>query len=454
MLQSSSSDLDYWTDRLRDREKCFFPTLNDTVEGPDSRQRVQVITPDLALLNKFCQDYDLKLGTVFQAAWALVLRSYTGVDDVCFGYAEDSHDILPSHLTLAGESGLRHALDSLEATWKDNLKYTACSVEDIEEALELGRGGIFNTVVTCSKIGGQLKSSTADGNTNGQKVPDQVVDGKRGNEHEYMGNSGSPYMIVVNTTLSPTWIQMDLSYQSSHLSNGQAANVASALERALLCVLNGITETVGEQYLFSDYHQEQVNGWNRNRPEWTDLTLHEAIATQVRAQPDALAIRAWDEEWTFREVDELSSTLAQHLVDLGVRIGMRIPLIFERSGWWVVALLAVSKAGGAFVPVDCTQPILRIKDIIKDVEPQFLLSSSQYSTLLADSVQTTVVVSRAALEKLSSSIGISSSLPKVSSEDVAYVMVCVHANSISLPLLDTSQVLFCFVPPCSVVTVL
>lgn len=424
MVQSSSPDLDYWTDRFRDREQCIFPTLNDNVEGPNERHDVEVIKLDLISLNKFCQEHDLKLVTIFQAAWALVLRCYTGLDDVCFGYSEDSHDLLPSRATFAGESGLRHALDSLESTLKHDSNYESCSIEDIEDALELGRGGIFNTAVRCSLIGERPNSSTAGNQTNGQQVE---VNGNSDCEHEYMRKYGSHYIIVVDITLSQNSVTVALNYQLSCLSKGQAANVASALERAVLCVLNGALGTVGDQHLFSDYHREQVDRWNQNRPEWTDLTLHEAMATQVKIQPEATAVCAWDEEWTYREVDELSSSLAQHLVDLGVKSGMRIPLIFERSGWWVIALLAVSKAGGAFVPIDVTQPILRIKDIIKDVEPQFLLSSNKHSTLLADSVKTTVVVSKEGLEKLSLRSVLSPSLPKVSSEDVAYVMVCVYA---------------------------
>ncbi|KFY06569.1 hypothetical protein V492_07948 [Pseudogymnoascus sp. VKM F-4246] len=419
MVQSSSPDLEYWTDCLRERELCIFPTLNDNVERPNERHNVEVITPDLTSLNIFCQEHDLKLVTVFQAAWALVLRCYTGLDDVCFGYSEDSHELLPSHATFSGESGLRHALDSLESTLKHGSNYKSCSIEDIEDALELGRGGIFNTAVRCNLMGERPNSSTADNQTNGQQVD---VNGNRDCENEYMRKYGSHYIIVVNITLYQNSVTVALNYQLSCISKGQAANIASALERAVLCVLNGALGTVGDQHLFSDYHREQVDRWNQNRPEWTDLTLHEAMATQVKIQPDATAVRAWDEEWTYRELDVLSSSLAQHLVDLGVKPGMRIPLVFERSGWWVIALLAVSKAGGAFVPIDVTQPILRIKDIIKDVEPQFLLSSNKHSALLADSVKTTVIVSKEGLEKLSSRSVLSPSLPKVSSKDVAYVI--------------------------------
>ncbi|KFY79912.1 hypothetical protein V499_01170 [Pseudogymnoascus sp. VKM F-103] len=422
MPQDSSPDLDYWIDRLHDKDQCIFPTLNDGVKELNGRQRVDVRTPGLGPLNEFCQNHDLKLSTVFQTAWGLVLRSYTGVDDVCFGFREDPSEILPCQMSLTRESGLKHALDTVETTFTRDSNHRTCSVKDMEDVLKLGRTGIFNTIVNYRNTLGPFGSSTCNGQRNDQKMHCHVVHGDSDNGNHEDDTPESQYMIAVDIKLSPKFIWMSLSYRLSDLSKGQAANVASSLEKALSCVLSGAQETVGEQHLFSEHHQRQVNEWNRDRPEWIDLTLHEAIATRVRSQPDAPAIRAWDEEWTYHEMDELSSRLARHLVQIGVKTGMRIPLVFERSGWWVIALLAVSKAGGAFVPVDPTQPVLRLKEILQDIEPQFLLSSSQYSGLLVDSVETTVVVSRAALEELSSKTRSPIPLPKVSSKDVAYVM--------------------------------
>jgi non-ribosomal peptide synthetase component F len=440
MPQDSSPDLGYWIDRLRDKDQCIFPTLNDGVKEVNERQRLDVRTPGLGPLNEFCQNHDLKLSTVFQTAWGLVVRSYTGVDDVCFGFRADPSEILPCQMSLTRESSLKHALDTVETTFTRDSNHRTCSVKDMEDVLKLGRAGIFNTIVNYRNTLEQFGSSTCNGQRNDQKMHCHVVHGESDNGNHEDDTPESQYMIAVDIKLSPKFIWMSLSYRLSDLSKGQAANVASSLEKALSCVLNGAQETVGEQHLFSEHHQRQVNEWNRDRPEWIDLTLHEAIATQVRSQPDAPAIRAWDEEWTYHEMDELSSRLARHLVQIGVKTGMRIPLVFERSGWWVIALLAVSKAGGAFVPVDPTQPVLRLKEILQDVEPQFLLSSSQYSGLLADSVETTVVVSRAALEELSSKTSSPTPLPKVSSKDVAYVMVRVLvANSIPLTFSDIAS---------------
>lgn len=121
-------------------------------------------------------------------------------------------------------------------------------------------------------------------------------------------------------------------------------------------------------------------------------------------------------------MENLSSRLARHLVTLGVKPGMKIPIVFEKSGWWVIALIAVLKAGGAFVPVDPSQPVLRLKEIVDDIKPMVLLSSSQCAGLLADSVETTVVVSRVSMGEIPMQTNLLIELPRVSPKSEAYVM--------------------------------
>jgi non-ribosomal peptide synthetase component F len=74
------------------------------------------------------------------------------------------------------------------------------------------------------------------------------------------------------------------------------------------------------------------------------------------------------------------------------------------------------------VPVDPTQPVFRLKEIMEDIEPKFLLSSVQYAELLADVVKISVVVSPSSMKKISSVPYRILSLPKVSPDAHVYVM--------------------------------
>lgn len=345
---AKTSDLGYWVSRLQDKESCLFPALTDGRVANESPW-IDIAIPSIGSIEAFCQARDLKLSTLLQTAWGLVLRSYTAADEVSFGFKTDSTQLLPCILALVTESSLRHALDSVEAAFARDTTHLECSLEDVEHALGLQDTGLFNTIVNYQDGTSYTLSSEVNGVDSEMPNGADLANGGRDSDA-----SNSRYVIEIDAKISNQSISLQLKYQPSALSEDSAANVASALEMALRCILDHTDQPVGEQSLFSPYHQQQVNGWNQDRPENMNMTFHEAISQRVQIQPEAPAVNAWDEQWTFREVDDLSSILALHLVNLGVEIGMRIPLIFERSGWWVVALLAVSKAGAVFV---CDLPI-------------------------------------------------------------------------------------------------
>ncbi|OKL58374.1 hypothetical protein UA08_06365 [Talaromyces atroroseus] len=418
MAQSSSSDLEYWILRLQDKESCLFPPLLGGVTGANKSQYINLTVPSLSSIQGFCKTQELRLSTIFQTAWALVLRSYMGTNNICFGFQTNSIRLLPCNFTLARETSLKHALELVEAGLARDLSHIEYSLEELEHALGLQKTGLFNTIITYQDS--PLRHSPAGVNrVNGQ------VNGSRAAITNGYGDATAPssrYPIEIRVNVSTDSISVQLKYQQSALSDASAMDVASALEMALGCVLDSAAKPVGEQSLFSPKHQRQVDEWNQGRPESINMTIHEAISDRAQTQPVAPAINAWDEKWTYQEIDELSSALALHLVNIGVKTGMKVPLLFERSGWWVIALLAISKAGAAFVPVDPTQPVFRLKEIVEDIEPKFLLSSAQYAELLADVVETCVVVSQSSMKKISSSPGPILSLPKVSADAHAYVL--------------------------------
>ncbi|KAH7388999.1 hypothetical protein BKA64DRAFT_711107 [Cadophora sp. MPI-SDFR-AT-0126] len=422
MSMATSSDLDYWTTRLRDKEQCLFPILNDGVkETSDEVQAIEVSVPTSSILEAFCQDHELRPSTIFQTAWALVLRSYTGTDQLCFGYHENSSGLFPCQLNVARESSLQHVLDTTNSTFTRDSAHGNFSLDHVESTLGVRKVGFFNTEIYSR---GELsRSAPLDGSTSGQNGGESCKDitGTDGQGH---GGKvlDSRIVIRVEVDLEPASLRMKLVYRLASLSHGQAANVGSALEMALSCVVEGSHRSIGDQSLFSNYHATKVKQWNRHNLEPLNLTFHDAISNRVKLQPDAPAIDAWDEQWTYQELEDLSSHLARHLVELGITNGMKIPLVFEKSGWWAVAFLAVLKAGGAFVPVDPSQPVLRVKEIVEDVKAKIILSSNQYSELLAESVETTVVVSQISMKKLSSRGTSPVKLPEVSPDSEAYVM--------------------------------
>ena len=115
-------------------------------------------------------------------------------------------------------------------------------------------------------------------------------------------------------------------------------------------------------------------GYGESQPDNGVFWVHELIANQAALRPTALALRDEKHELTFLELDQRANRLYQHIRTLGVGPETPVGLYFERSVDFVVAALAVLKAGAAYVPLDTTYPAARIDAILKDANIPVLLS--------------------------------------------------------------------------------
>ncbi|KAK1768250.1 hypothetical protein QBC33DRAFT_585288 [Phialemonium atrogriseum] len=120
---------------------------------------------------------------------------------------------------------------------------------------------------------------------------------------------------------------------------------------------------------------EQIWTWNADLPAKIDVCVHDMVSDYAAQRPDAPAVSAWDGEFTYGQVEALSSRLAADLVALGVALGTPVPLCFEKSRWTVVAVLAVMKAGGTFVLTDPSQPQARLQTIVEQTRARVVVSS-------------------------------------------------------------------------------
>src|SRR6185436_19137749 len=119
-----------------------------------------------------------------------------------------------------------------------------------------------------------------------------------------------------------------------------------------------------------------VETWNATAADAPREPLHRLFEAQAAATPDALALVFGAERLTFAELNARANRLARRLVALGVVPESIVALALERSVEMVVALLAVNKAGGAFLPVDPNYPAERRQWMLEDSAARLVVSSS------------------------------------------------------------------------------
>ncbi|HMG51985.1 MAG TPA: amino acid adenylation domain-containing protein, partial [Kofleriaceae bacterium] len=111
-------------------------------------------------------------------------------------------------------------------------------------------------------------------------------------------------------------------------------------------------------------------------------SLAERFADTVRAFPDAEAVRCDDLAWSYRQLDARANQLAHWLVRHGVGSDVPVALCLQRSLDMVAALLAITKAGGVYVPIDPMYPRDRIAYILRDCRAPIVLSDTASVALL------------------------------------------------------------------------
>ncbi|KAJ5767063.1 uncharacterized protein N7511_004679 [Penicillium nucicola] len=140
-------------------------------------------------------------------------------------------------------------------------------------------------------------------------------------------------------------------------------------------IVAGLEQPVCEAIQIKNQELAQIWKWNGPMPQTIDRCIQDMISEKAQSQLERPSVVSWDGEMTYAQLEERSTWLAKHLVQLGLRIGRAVPLCFEKSMWTIVGVLAVMKAGGALVLMDPSQPEGRLSTIATEVNAEFILTS-------------------------------------------------------------------------------
>ncbi|MEU9740841.1 amino acid adenylation domain-containing protein [Micromonospora chersina] len=102
--------------------------------------------------------------------------------------------------------------------------------------------------------------------------------------------------------------------------------------------------------------------------------LHRMVAAQAARTPEAEAVRHGDRALSYRQLDEAANRLARVLLRRGVTREDRVGVCLPRTPELVVALLAVLKAGAAYVPLDPAYPPARVAFMATDSGVRLVLT--------------------------------------------------------------------------------
>ncbi|EFQ88192.1 hypothetical protein PTT_16039 [Pyrenophora teres f. teres 0-1] len=414
--QDHQSSISYWQTALANCEAVLFPPLPSTVTQSLADITVEYQCPPLSQ-----SATDITMSTLVRAAWAIVTSRYTSSDDVVFGTTVTGRNAPIVHIdTIVGPTITTVPVRVRLQKHQTVFAFLKCLQQQVTDMIAYEQTGLQRI----AKIGSGPRHACGFQTLLVVQPADDVLrsDDMLGEWRSYSEiQDFTTYALMVQFTLAAEGVQITASFDARVIEHW----VLEKMLRQFSFIMQQLPEA-GEEKKVADIDtitpqdRRQLWAWNQDVPPAIERCVHELFAEQARARPGAPAICAWDGELTYGELDALSSKLAGHLIQLGVKPEDIVPLCFEKSVWTVVAMLAVLKAGGAFVPLDPDHPASRREDIFRQTGAQVVLTSVQHSARWTGTSHEVVTVSEVLLQQSTSPVSTNSLV--TDPRDAAYVI--------------------------------
>uniref|UniRef100_UPI000B03B323 non-ribosomal peptide synthetase n=1 Tax=Rhodococcus marinonascens TaxID=38311 RepID=UPI000B03B323 len=214
-----------------------------------------------------------------------------------------------------------------------------------------------------------------------------------------------------------------LGYATDIFDEVTAAQIAERFVRVLDTVLEDPSVPVGDLSVLDDVERQRVLAeWNDTGHPVPHTTLADLFEAQVVRTPDAPAVVFDRTVLSYAEFDARANRLARYLIGAGVGPESLVGIALRRSADMLVAIYAVVKSGGAYVPIDPDQPAERIAHVVAIAEPALVLTTTDDGAVLPASVVSVALDVMDVSEYSADPIGDGERVAPLRPENPAYVI--------------------------------
>ncbi|MFI8083342.1 amino acid adenylation domain-containing protein [Kitasatospora sp. NPDC086009] len=332
---------------------------------------------------------------IVQAALAVLLSRLTGDVDVPIGTLtpgrpdEASEDVVGLvantvvlRTGLAGNPTFAELLDRVREVDLAAFAHQDVPFEHVVRAVDParvpGRNPLCQVLVTAGARAVEWRPAglrtTAD-------VPDLGAPG--------FGASGFDLHLNVDARHGPdgtaAGLVCDLRFDTDLFDRASAQTIAARLVRVLTAMAADAHRTIGAVTILSATELSNVlTAWNDTARDVAQSALPELLEARAAATPDAVAVRCGDSALTYGELNARANRVARHLAGRGIGPESVVALSMARSVDLIVAVWGTLKAGAAYCPVDPEYPPERVAFMLKDSDPQLVLTGPVDEQGMAD----------------------------------------------------------------------
>ncbi|WP_189226532.1 non-ribosomal peptide synthetase/type I polyketide synthase [Saccharothrix coeruleofusca] len=363
--QDREQDVEFWRAHLADAPELRLPTdrPRPAVRTGEGAFLTRELAGDLReWIREFSVEQRVTPFTTLLTAFATVLSKFSGQDDLVIGTGLSSRpnddvigmfvDTIPLRMDLSGDLPFAALAQRLNASTMDSYEHSGASfdrlVKELNPDRDPGRNPLFQVLVEYENAGAvdfdppRLTATPLD-------VP----------------SDRAPMDLVLYLTNAADGVRCVVEYDTALFDESTIQRMLTYFEHVLRSARAGVPAEITAE----DRHL--LARWEGADADSSTACLHELVD---RRDPDAVAITGPLGEMTYRELDERSNGIAHVLIDHGVSPGTLVGVHLPRGPEQIVAVLGVLKSGAAFLPLDPSLPLERLRLLMDDSRAAVLLT--------------------------------------------------------------------------------
>lgn len=333
--------------------------------------------------------------TLFMGLLAVVkalMYRYTGQEDIIIGtsIASREHSIiensigfyvntLPLRTKLNVEDSFRDLLVKTRNTTLGAYAHQAYPFDELLDALELkrdvSRHPLFDVMVVMKNMT-ELKSLQ-----DSQSAQRKNLRGLLVGDYEGEGKVFSKFDLTFFFAEDGDGVHLRLVYNPDVFLKSTAERMMQHLSELLKCIITMPEVSIGKIKILPDFEKDLLlRAFNKNaNVEPPKQTIVEHFHNRAAISPDSIALVCGEKSITYRELDQKSNQLANYLIrQCGVPRASFVGIMLDRSVNMIIAMIAIMKAGSAYVAIDPEIPTLRKQFIISDTSVAVLVTQAEY----------------------------------------------------------------------------
>lgn len=363
--------LNFWKEYLADYDEdtTIMPLGGHTVDTVEKKKYTRVFEDDLReTIQQLAGSMGTTFNTVMELAIGIVLQKYNCSDDIVFGKVVSGRDL--SVEGTAREAGLFVNTLPVRVTNQDNTVKQL--LEKIKENdLKIGKYEYCSLAQIIKETGNNpVKILYAYENFMNAEMlmqdSDEIVAKNLRDDTNY------DITFIVNNAKEFEW---NIVYDATQYSEGEIERFTGCIEKVLSSIPEHLETRVVDVDIISETDAKQIlDCFNSTATEYPrDKSVGELFDETVKAYKDNCALRYYDEQISYAQLNEIVDACACELRNAGVTKGDHVCIMAYKLTKTIAYLIATLKTGAVYIPIDPQNPKDRIDYIIENSDTVALI---------------------------------------------------------------------------------